>query len=115
MQKALTPPIAEAAQTPIQVVSIDDLIQETADKYHLNESHLHAVIGCESQFNVSAEGDGHTSIGIAQLHYPSAYWGISTSSAKDPAIAIDVMGKAWSDGEASKWSCYSILKNRNWH
>lgn len=108
----LAPEIVHAAEQPV-VVDIDQEIAYVAKKHHLNADHLWHVVQCESGFNPEAIGDHGTSIGIAQLHYPDAYWGISTSSAENPEVALEIMGQAWEDGKAGLWSCYKQLYGKS--
>lgn len=79
----------------------------TAVHYGLNTKNFLAVVQCESKWNPNAIGDHGTSFGLVQLHNPEIDWGITREQAQDPALALEIMAKAWHRGEARRWSCYS--------
>ena len=91
------------------IVDVVALADSYAKEYHLNQEHFEKVIGCESQWHADIVGDSGTSFGIAQLHYPTRDWGISTSTALDPDTSLKIMAQAWANGQASRWSCWRIL------
>lgn len=100
--------VAEAAQPPVEVVSIDTLEHETAVKYGLNEYLLKEVVKCESDNVVDAVGDRGTSIGLAQIHLPS-HPEVSQEQAEDPVFALDWLGRMWAQGYGYQWTCYRKL------
>jgi len=107
----LSTPIAEAATIQPQTLETSDLQNialSDAQKYGLNADHFIKVINCESGFDPDIIGDHGTSIGIAQLHYPGL-WGISTSTAHDPRVSLEIMASAWKQNEESRWSCWTKL------
>lgn len=79
---------------------------KVAEEHGLDVKRFTETIACESQWNPAAVGDHGTSFGLAQLHYPVEYWGVTPEEAKDPAVALPIMAKAWQRGEQWKWSCY---------
>ena len=84
------------------------LATEKAQKYHLNVKKFLDVIECESEWKIDAVGDGGASIGLAQFYYPYR-WGLSTTTAKDPDIALETMAQAWHDDRYKEWSCWWII------
>lgn len=108
---ALTVPVAKAA--PLTSDDLQVLATNIATEHKLNVDHFKAVINMESGFNVDSLGDyvkgTPTSIGIAQLHYPSRDWGISTSTAHDPITSLEIMAKAWEENQAYRWSAWCLL------
>lgn len=105
---ALTP-VAHADEPPLSTVDWQAYASTTAKKAGLSPVQLTRVIGCESNWVATSTGDNGTSFGLAQLHYPSRDWGISTSTAFDEKTSIDIMVSAWKRGEQNRWSCYKIL------
>jgi len=91
------------------VEEMKNLATEKAKEHHLKVNRFLEVIDCESGWNPDAEGDfikgKPTSFGLAQFHYPER-WGLSTSSAKNPQIALETMAQAWEDDRYSEWSCW---------
>ncbi len=98
---------------PTTKSALQALAKEAAIKHGLNVSRFLAVIECESSWDTNAKGDYRkgepTSFGLAQLHYPTRDWGIATSSAYVPEIALTLMAEAWVKNKQHKWSCYNIL------
>ncbi|HEY6019625.1 MAG TPA: hypothetical protein VIY48_06915 [Candidatus Paceibacterota bacterium] len=90
-------------------MNLHEYADSLAASYSLNAGHFKAVVSCESQWNASAVGDGGQSYGIAQFYHPEQDWGFTKEQALDPYFALDQMAKAWSEGKASKWSCWRIL------
>jgi len=80
--------------------------ESVAEEHELDVNRFLSTIQCESQWNPDAEGDNHTSFGLAQLHNPIEFWGVTPEEAKDPTIALPIMAKAWQRGEQWKWTCY---------
>lgn len=80
-----------------------------AQAHGLNVNRFLNVIQCESHWNPNAVGDQGTSFGLAQLHNPVSDWGITSTQAKNPEVALPIMAKAWEDGKQRKWSCWTIL------
>jgi hypothetical protein len=101
---------AEAAPLDLSTSTLRAFAEETARTNGLDVQHFLATLQCESGFNYAAVGDKGTSIGIAQLHFPSRDWGISTSTALDPYASIQIMAEAWKRGEQVKWSCYGLTE-----
>ena len=107
MQKELTPPIAEAAQTPPQVVDIGTLATQIAEEHHLNVDHFKTVVNCESQWNITAVGDGGLAHGLVQIrsdYHPD----VTIQEADDPTFALEFMANAWENGQQSQWSCWRM-------
>lgn len=117
--------MAEAAEPPVQVVSIDALITESAVRYHVNREHLYKTLECESADFTVIKGQSlvkdengpngrENSWGMAQFHLPSS---LTTANGKpvdmevalDPEQAIDATAYNFSIGNAKKWSCYRLL------
>lgn len=108
-------------------LSVRQIAIEKAKKYNLNQKLFLNTIKCESDFIATSTGDypdgkGNfvpeylapkgaepTSFGVAQLHFPERDWGISTSTAENPEVALEIMAKAWSKGQENKWSCWRQL------
>ena len=84
------------------------LATEKANEHNLNVKRFLKVIECESNWDRFAVGDNGLSHGLAQFYYPTRDWKIATSSAYEPEIALTLMAKAWSKGDASRWSCYRL-------
>lgn len=101
----LTVPVETAPLTQTELIAI---ATDEAKSHHLNVEHFLKTIECESAWDVNAVGDRGTSIGLAQLHFPGN-WEISTSSAKDPYIALSIMAQAWEDNRYAEWSCWRNL------
>src|SRR5690242_5237369 len=89
---------AEAASITFSTSTLQAFASSTAAAAGLDPVRFQAVINCESGWNPDAIGDDGTSIGIAQVHYPSRDWRISTSTALNPFQAISVMADAWGRG-----------------
>jgi hypothetical protein len=72
------------------------------------------VIGCESQFNPTIQsgyyqnGVQEQSFGLSQINLPSNP-GITLAEADDPSFSIRFMAQKFSEGYASKWSCWRKL------
>lgn len=107
----LTIPIVEAA--PLSISDLKAMATEIAKEHKLNVDHFLATIQMESGFDPDSLGDYvngiPTSIGIAQLHYPSKDWGISTSTAHDPTVSLEKMATAWQNDQAYRWSAWCSL------
>lgn len=99
---------ASLTATDLQVLASTTAIQAGVDPVAFTDT-----IGCESAWNPDAIGDNGSSYGLVQLHNPETAWGISTTTALNPLVSMDIMAKAWQKGEASKWSCYT--KTRSVH
>lgn len=118
-----------------QELTVDDLkgiATEIAEEHHLNVQHFLRTIEGESNWDINAEGDYPdgkggfvqeskapegaipTSIGLCQLHYPTRDWGISTSTAYQPRVCMEIMATAWEKGQAKKWSAYNALVASGW-
>lgn len=108
------PAHATAPITPVQPpLTNEELAQAIAHEYGLNEALFKAVVKCESNFNSDAIGDKGTSFGIAQLHNPSADWGIATDTALNANDALNIMAQAWVRGEQNRWTCWKLSTGRN--
>lgn len=118
----LTPEVAEAAELPVQVVSIDALIHDPAQKYGLNENHLYATLSRESagfkdvdiqsQYPKSDGPNGkENSWGVCQINL-DAFPDITRAEAQDPTFCIPWTAKQWVDGNAHLWSAYNQLKSK---
>lgn len=100
----LAPQVAHA-----EVISVDELVKERANQFHVKESVMREVISCESDWNVHAIGDHGHARGLAQIndiYHPE----VSQEQAFDPDFAITFMAKAMSEGRASEWTCWRQLK-----
>lgn len=119
----LKPRVAEAAEVVSlpQTVSKVDVGHEALKAYAeivakergLDVKRFLYTLGCEGQWKPDAEGDNHTSFGVAQFHNPVTDWGFSIEEAKDPYFAIDHMASAWSKGLKHRWSCYNDAYGTN--
>lgn len=83
-----------------------------AAKNHINAAHFKAVISCESQWNITAEGDNHTSFGLMQIHLP-AHPEITKEEAEDPLFAIPWGAEQYAK-DPTIWTCERLLSRRNW-
>lgn len=99
---------AELTTQDLKVMATD-----IATRHNLNVDHFLKTVECESSWSIYAKGDYingvPTSFGLVQLHYPTAYWGIPTSTAYKPATALEIMATAWDKGQHRKWSCWVKL------
>lgn len=120
--ESLTPPAhAEAAHTPVQVVSIDALVQQDAVEYHLNYKDFYDTLSCESagfkdvtiQSQYIKDGKQEDSFGLAQINL-GAHPDISYASATDPTFAIQYAAQQFSKGNADQWTCYRLIKSGKW-
>lgn len=99
-------PITVSAQE-LTTDDLKEIASSTAKSYGLNTEHFQAVIGCESNWDITATsttGD----YGIAQWnkkYHPE----LSDEQISDPYSAIDLMAKAWKAGHASWWVCYNSI------
>lgn len=114
----LITPKAEAAEIPVKVLSIDALVYDDAKEYHLNYDHFYATLSCESEGFTdvaiqSKNGKRERSFGIAQINL-DAHPDISMASATDPVFSVAYAAQQWGEGNASHWSCYNILKAKDW-
>lgn len=96
----------QSTKTELTIDKLKSLATEKAEEHGLNVQKFLDVINCESQWDRYAVGDHGTSFGLAQLHYPTRDWGIATSTAYEPDVALEIMASAWARGEASRWSCW---------
>ncbi len=80
-----------------------------AQKAKISPTEVLGTIECESGWDHLAEGDGHTSFGLAQLHNPESDWGLTKEQTRNPRIAIDTMVDAFSRGEQRRWTCWRDL------
>lgn len=88
------------------IPEMQELATEKAQAHGLNVAKFLDVINCESGWDPNIIGDHGTSFGLAQLHYPTKDWGIATTTATDPEVALEIMASAWDRGQASRWSCW---------
>jgi hypothetical protein len=92
------------------IAQLKSLATEKAQTHGQKVQKFLNVINCESGWDPDAKGDyvagEPTSFGLAQFHYPGN-WGLSTSSAKVPEIALERMAQAWEDDRATEWSCWT--------
>lgn len=98
-------PFVEAAPKEWTVPEMKELATKKAKEHGLKVKKFLQVIECESGWDRFAKGDNGKSHGLAQFYYPGR-WGISTSSAYEPDIALEIMAQAWDDSRASEWSCW---------
>ena len=95
---------------------------DVATEHGLNADRFLQVITCESQWNVTALGDGGTSFGLVQAHKPwtkdNPYTDEDESFTKeqayDPVFAINWMADMWAEDEYRQWSCYGIREKAGW-
>ena len=106
----LTVPIVHAEELTKEwtVEEMKTLATEKAKAHGLNVFRFLETIRCESLWDRFAVGDQGRSHGLAQFYYPGR-WGISTTSAYEPEIALEVMAQAWEDDRYSEWSCWWVL------
>ena len=108
----LTIPVVHAEEIDNSTYTLQQYATDKAKENHLNVKKFMATIDCESKWNPYAEGDlvrgKPTSFGLVQLRYPGR-WGISTSSAYNPRLSIDIMTKAWKENKYKEWSCWWIV------
>ena len=107
----VSPAHAQAPVSPKRVVesvlTINEMITQSAIKYGVSRQILASVIKCESKFNplaVSKTAD----YGVAQIHL-SAHPTITKSQAFNPKWSIDWMAHEFSLGHQSAWTCWRNL------
>lgn len=106
-------PRAEAAELPVEVVDVGMLAAQAAVAHHVNPDHLKKVIGCESQWKITARGDHGLARGLAQIrsdYHPD----ISDTQADNPEYAVNYMASEWEAGRAHEWSCTQIMIDKGW-
>lgn len=92
---------------------VADLVKVYAKQYGVSQDKMINTIKCESQYrNVQSgiyqNGIREDSWGIVQIHLPSNT-GITKAQALDPYFAVEFMAKSFSQGYASRWTCYRTL------
>lgn len=102
-----TPPIVASVQETIVEPSEEELrayALSKAQEYGISYHELSATIGCESEWNPKAIGDGGKSRGIAQIHAPS-HPTITDEQAFNAYWAINWTAKKFKEGDAWMWTC----------
>lgn len=104
--------IEATATTSVEVISIDALIKQNVEEYHLNYKTFYNTLDCESQGfkDVSIRGDNGLARGLAQIrsdYHPD----ITDAEADDPVFAVHYMAQEWSKGNENEWSCYKMVLN----
>lgn len=117
------PKVEEPIVEQPKVISIDDLIINSAHKYGVNPKTMRAVIDCETggtfdpklqSFIIDKDGNREESYGLAQFHLPARNIKpdgsvITYEDATDPEIALDAMAWHMSEGRSRMWTCYRDL------
>lgn len=104
----------QQVSTTTAPLTIDEMIQTSADKHGVDGKVMRQVLMCESTLNPKAEGDhgingtATTSWGIAQIHLP-AHPEITKEQALDPKFAINWTAKEMAAGRGYMWTCYRKL------
>ena len=106
-QAPITPPEAPKL-APVAPLSIDEMIDLSAEKYDVDANIMRRIIQCESMGNPSAVGDSGRSFGVAQIFLP-VHPDITKEQALDPKWSIELMAKEFSVGHASWWTCWRML------
>lgn len=111
---------------PVKIISIDDLINQTVTKYHLNYQHFYATLNCESdgfgdisiQSSVpdsTGPNGRENSWGLAQIWLdPKGHPEVTKQEAIDPAFAIDFAGRLFASGQQHQFHCYAKEAARDW-
>ena len=105
----LTVPIAHAEERAWTVDEMKTLATTIAKDHGLNVHRFLKTIECESRWDRFAVGDNGLSHGLAQFYHPTRDWGMATSSAYEPEIALEMMATAWEKNEAYRWTCWRVL------
>lgn len=66
----------------------------------------------DQQSNYVKDGVREQSYGIFQINVQQN--NVSIASATDPVFAANWAAQQWANGEADKWSCFRILKAKDW-
>ena len=106
------PAYAQAPLAPQKekgTVDVKELAHQIAQDYGINEKDFTAVIQCESNWDIRADGDKHTSFGLLQIHLP-AHPEVSYIDATDPVFALKWGAQAFKEGKQGMWSCWRIVK-----
>ncbi len=109
-------PITELSSTLGTVYTreqIAELVATYSIKYGVDYSKMMHTIECESNYknvqsSLYSNGIREDSWGIAQINL---YWNneVRRSQALEPKFAVEYMANAFSQGRASRWSCYRSL------
>ena len=95
-------------------VAVPNTIQNTigyyADKWDVNEDQMIGVIRCESNFkHEGIYGDDGLAYGICQFHKPTFLANCDNCDYYSLEDQLDTMGKMWSMGKQSHWTCYTKI------
>lgn len=107
--------LAAASTSPQIDPAIAGKVDYYAQKYDIDVGMFSAVIDCESGFDPSIQsqykdkkGRQEQSYGIAQINLPHNP-NVTKAQALDPDYSLDFMARAFSEGNARRWSCYRLL------
>ena len=99
---------ATTTQTKLTKADLQAAAVGYAVQYGIDPARFLKTIECESGFNPNIVGDNGTSFGIAQFHYPLRDWGFTREQAMQPLFALAQAAKAFSEGQARRWTCYRL-------
>lgn len=92
--------------------SIENEIDEQAQRYGVSASEMRRVIACESMgsttiqsYHRRPDGTREQSFGLVQIHLP-AHPHITKAQAIDPEFAINFLAKNLSEGRGRMWTCF---------
>lgn len=113
-------PKEEVKEQPVQVVvkvnwtadRIKQAYKEQAEKHNVSFEEMWNTVLCENpqlipdlQSHWTLHGKREESYGISQIHLPS--WpNVSYEQAIDPQFSAEFMAKRFSEGLASRWTCW---------
>ena len=66
------------------------------------------VIECESQYKITALGDGGHSRGLVQIH-DKYHPDVSDEEAYNPQFAVDFLVQKLKEGQGRQWTCFKML------
>lgn len=101
------------------MVDLDATIRNAAIAHGVSVAHFAAVASCEDpnlivdqQSNYYVDGKREPSYGIFQINVDQN--DVSIASATDPVFAANWAAQMWAAGHADHWTCYRLLKARDW-
>ncbi|MFA7290121.1 MAG: hypothetical protein WC055_14690 [Melioribacteraceae bacterium] len=110
-----SPLISETTDKELIPENIYQKVDYYAEKYHVSASVMHAVVKCESEYQIDVQskhirpdGTREKSFGLSQIYLPS-HPDVSYEEAIDPDFALEFMAEKFSKGKQGLWSCYKDL------